>query len=198
MNGKKDDKRVEKILKNLKETGNMDDEKDLLIDDPNADTEESKVEASTLEKIIEEKHSNYGKISRHYKLFEYVAKSDPDQILRYLKDRTPQVSPLWMSEKGHPNLIPPCPRCGSPRVFEFQIMPQLFDILKELMLVDWSTIAIYTCTGSLNGKPCYPNPKKDSSSFIEEYAFVQFADDFARVQLGDEKQIEKQRQLKAL
>ena len=88
MNGKKDDKRVEKILKNLKETGNMDDEKDLLIDDPNADTEESKVEASTLEKIIEEKHSNYSKISRHYKLFEYVAKSDPDQILRYLKDRT--------------------------------------------------------------------------------------------------------------
>ena len=88
MNGKKDDKRVEKILKNLKETGNMDDEKDLLIDDPNADTEESKVEASTHEKIIEEKHSNYGKNSRHYKLFEYVAKSDTDQILRYLKVRT--------------------------------------------------------------------------------------------------------------
>ena len=77
----------------------MDDEKDLLVDDPNADTEDSKVEASTLEKIIEEKHSNYGKISRHYKLFEYIAKSDPDQILRYIKDRTPSVTPLWMSER---------------------------------------------------------------------------------------------------
>ena len=103
MNGKKDDKRVEKILKSIKDSENMDDEKDLLIDDPNADTEDSKVETSTLEKIIEEKHSNYGKISRHYKLFEYVAKSDPDQILRYNKDRSPLVTPLWMSEKGHPN-----------------------------------------------------------------------------------------------
>lgn len=58
-------------------------------------------------------------------------------------------------------------------------MPQLFDTLKELMLVDWSTIAIYTCSGSK--KPCYPDPKKDFSAFIEEHAFVQFADDFARV-----------------
>ncbi len=102
MNGKKDDKRVDKILKNIKETTEEDDVKDLLMDDPNADSEESKVEASTLEKIIEEKHSNYGKISRHYKLFEYVAKAEPDQILRYNKSRTPVVTPLWMSEKGHP------------------------------------------------------------------------------------------------
>jgi len=65
-------------------------------------------------------------------------------------------------------------------------MPQLFDILKELMLVDWSTIAIYTCSGTLTGKkPCYPS--KDSSHFFEEFAFIQFADDFSRVQLGDEK-----------
>ncbi len=61
-------------------------------------------------------------------------------------------------------------------MFEFQIMPQLFDILKELMLVDWSTIAFYTCSN--RNKPCYPD---SSNSFIEEYAFVQFADDFARV-----------------
>jgi hypothetical protein len=87
MNGKKDDKRVEKILKSVKET-NEDDDKDLLIDDPNADTEESKIEAGTLEKIIQEKHSNYAKISKRYKLFEYVAKSDPDQILRYNKSRS--------------------------------------------------------------------------------------------------------------
>lgn len=39
MNGKKDDKRVEKILKNIKETTEEDDVKDLLMDDPNADSE---------------------------------------------------------------------------------------------------------------------------------------------------------------
>jgi hypothetical protein len=86
-----------------------------------------------------------------------------------------------MSDKCQPDSIPPCPRCGSQRIFEFQIMPQLFDILKELMLVDWSTIAIYTCSASIHDKPCYPDSKKEFSSYIEEYAFVQFADDFARV-----------------
>jgi len=158
MNGKKDEKRVEKILKNIKDTGaaTEEDDKDLLMDDPNADTEESKIEAKELEKIIEDKHSNFNKISRHYKLFEYVAKADPDQILRYVKHRSPAIEPLWMSEKCHPQTIPACPRCGSPRLFEFQIMPQIFDILKELMLVDWSTLVFYTCSGGLSGKPCYP------------------------------------------
>ena len=35
-----------------------------------------KVEAAELEKIIEDKHANYSKISRHYKLFEYISKAD--------------------------------------------------------------------------------------------------------------------------
>lgn len=71
--------------------------------------------------------------------------------------------------------MPACPRCGSPRQFEFQIMPQIFDVLKELMLVDWSTIAFYTCSGSLLGKPCYPQAKginSEFSDYIEEFAFI--------------------------
>ena len=203
MNGKKDEKRVENILKNIKETvggstGNDDDDKDLLMDDPHADTEESKVEARELEKIIQDKHSNFNKISRHYKLFEYIAKAEPDQVLRYVKQRSPAIEPLWMSEKCHPQVIPACSRCGSPRLFEFQIMPQIFDVLKELMLVDWSTIVIYTCSGSLKGKPCYPKFDAEFSPYIEEFAFIQFADDFSRVQLGDETQIEKQRQMRVV
>jgi hypothetical protein len=49
-----------------------------MVDDPNEDDELSKVEMKELEKIIEDKHANYSKISRHYKLFEYVARSDPN------------------------------------------------------------------------------------------------------------------------
>ena len=46
---------------------------------------EEDAEAKELEKIIEDKHANYSKISRHYKLFEYLSKSDPGQVLRYVK-----------------------------------------------------------------------------------------------------------------
>jgi Programmed cell death protein 2, C-terminal putative domain len=91
MQGKKDEKRVEKILKNIKDTSNNGNDEDLLKEDPIGDSEEAKAEMKELEKIIEEKHSNFGKISRHYKLFEYVAKADPDQILRYVKQRSLHV-----------------------------------------------------------------------------------------------------------
>lgn len=90
-----------------------------MIDDGVADTEESKTEVKELEKIIEEKHSNFSKISRYYKLFEYVSRADPDQVLRYVKQRSPLIEPLWMSDKNQPQSIPACPLCGSQRTFEF-------------------------------------------------------------------------------
>lgn len=62
MTSKSDMKRVDKILKSIK----TEDEGD-----------ESGGESKELESIIEDNHANYSKISRHYKLFEYVAKSDP-------------------------------------------------------------------------------------------------------------------------
>lgn len=142
MNGKKDSKRVDKILKSVT---NVDDKEDFLVDDGIEDTEETKAEVRELEKIIEEKHSNFSKISRHYKLFEYVSRADPEQVLRYVKQRGSGVESLWMSEKNQPQSIPNCPLCGSKRLFEFQIMPQIFDQLQELMLVDWNTVCFYTC-----------------------------------------------------
>lgn len=64
MTSKSDMKRVDKILKSIK----TEDE---------GDYDESGGESKELESIIEDNHANYSKISRHYKLFEYVAKSDP-------------------------------------------------------------------------------------------------------------------------
>lgn len=80
--------------------------------------QEDDVEAKELEKIIEDKHANYSKISRTYKLFEFVARSEPQQVLRYVKTRSSTVPPLWASERGLPTSVPACPRCGSPRLFE--------------------------------------------------------------------------------
>jgi hypothetical protein len=95
MRGKQDEKRVEKIMKSMKETKEGEeelDERDLLLDEESADTrEESKVEARELEKIIADKHSNFNQISRHYKLFEYVARANPDQVLRYIKTRSSTI-----------------------------------------------------------------------------------------------------------
>lgn len=88
MSSKQDAKRVEKLLKGVQvKEGEEED-----IGDEGGDSEETKMEKlemKELEKIIEDKHANYGKISRHYKLFEYVAKRDVDQVLRYVKPRHP-------------------------------------------------------------------------------------------------------------
>jgi len=61
--------------------------------------------------------------------------------------------PLWFSttHQPAPNDIPPCSRCGTPRVFEFQVMPQsLHYLLQEngaqnAISLDFGTLAVYTC-----------------------------------------------------
>ena len=94
-----------------------------------------------------------------------------------------------MSEKNQLQSIPNCPICGSKRLFEFQIMPQIFNQLQELMLVDWNTVSFYTCSNPA----CLP---ADSEGYIREFAFIQFADDFSRVQYGDDAQIKQQKKAK--
>ena len=106
-------------------------------------------------------------------------------MLRYVKsyEKVPsnRLDPLWMSEKGLPDKIPVCERCGSDRRFEFQITPQLFERLPELMLVDWNTLAFYTCSGNKAGKQgCYPDFSKDQF-YLQEYSYIQFSEDFSRV-----------------
>lgn len=76
---------------------------------------------------------------------------EPEQCLRYC--RHARASPLWVSRKGQPgDAVPPCARCGAPRCFEFQVMPQLLNHLQLDMLdadsLDWGTLAVYTCQAS--------------------------------------------------
>nr|GEV16048.1 programmed cell death protein 2 [Tanacetum cinerariifolium] len=90
----------------------------------------------------------------------------PDQVLRYSRDEL--AKPLWPMLSGQPSKadIPKCTSCGSPRAFEFQIMPQLlyyFDVKNEYKSLDWATIVVYTCEASCDG----------SLAYQEEFAWVQ-------------------------
>ena len=51
-------------------------------------------------------------------------------------------------------------------------------MLKELILVDWNTLVFYTCTNS----KCVPK----QGGYVREHAYVQFGEDFSKVQYGDE------------
>uniref|UniRef100_A0A182ILC0 Uncharacterized protein n=1 Tax=Anopheles atroparvus TaxID=41427 RepID=A0A182ILC0_ANOAO len=70
--------------------------------------------------------------------------ADPDQVLRYER----RGKPLWLSPVV-PKEIPSCSQCTGPRVFEFQIMPQLLNSLANDSL-DWGTLVCYTCERSCN------------------------------------------------
>ena len=56
----------------------------------------------------------------------------------------------------------------------------MFDKVKELTLVDWDTIAIYTCVNP----DCVPK-----NYYQEEYAYIAFSEDFKNVKLGNATQI---------
>jgi pre-rRNA-processing protein TSR4 len=91
----------------------------------------------------------------------------PDQSIRY--DHGGREGPLWPSLEGRPESVPPCPRCGSPREFEFQVMPQCLLHLGQDELapdaLDWDSIVVYTCRDSCG-------PEDGGGGYVEEFAWV--------------------------
>ena len=81
-----------------------------------------------MEEFIKENttHSS-AKISPEFKLFDIVTTKQPSQVLRYSQQQSGVQHPLWVSDKHKPAQIPPCPRCGSQRIFEFQLTPQFLN-----------------------------------------------------------------------
>ena len=67
--------------------------------------------------------------------------------------------------------VPNCDNCGSKRIFEFQVMPQLLAYLKlnedlnSNNTIDWASLYVYTCEKNCNGTP--------SASYIKEYLYKQ-------------------------
>ncbi|KAG1681100.1 hypothetical protein FOA52_015540 [Chlamydomonas sp. UWO 241] len=88
----------------------------------------------------------------HYAAWAARVAPCPGQCLRYCFSEA--ASPLCPSPAGIPDAasIPPCGRCGGPRVFEFQVMPQLLNYLgadeDDERALDFGTIAVYSCKAS--------------------------------------------------
>ncbi|XP_026057632.1 programmed cell death protein 2-like, partial [Carassius auratus] len=92
----------------------------------------------------------------------------PEQVLRY----SWAGSPLLIAEP-RPSVsqtVPVCAHCGSPRVFEFQLMPALVSLLGSAdtdsdVCLEFGTVLVFTCRNS-----CW---KSGSTAPVEEFLVVQ-------------------------
>ncbi|XP_018420370.1 PREDICTED: programmed cell death protein 2-like isoform X2 [Nanorana parkeri] len=96
-----------------------------------------------------EKYEKSDLKSRDLMFYKFLRKIAPcqQQILRYSCNGQPLcISPLDATSQP-----PPCPRCGSRRIFEFQLMPALVTMLqgaKSDLLLEFGTVLIFTCERS--------------------------------------------------
>ncbi|XP_058460057.1 programmed cell death protein 2 [Malaya genurostris] len=107
---------------------------------------------SELESYVDQTEDKY------FSKFKKRIATDPDQILRYERGG----KPLWLSSVV-PETVTPCDYCGSARIFECQVMPQLLNSLKNEN-IDWGSLVIYTCENS-----CDP----PNNGYAREYVFKQ-------------------------
>uniref|UniRef100_A0A182M8V9 MYND-type domain-containing protein n=1 Tax=Anopheles culicifacies TaxID=139723 RepID=A0A182M8V9_9DIPT len=115
--------------------------------------------AGTLDELPDAELDKYSADQVEDKTFDKFKErisADPEQVLRY--DRGGK--PLWLSPIV-PKSIPSCERCTGPRVFEFQIMPQMLNSLNNDQL-DWGTLVCFTCEASC-----------DVDGYAQEFIFRQ-------------------------
>ncbi|PRP75954.1 programmed cell death protein 2-like [Planoprotostelium fungivorum] len=107
------------------------------------------------------------KEDKHALQFQKVVKPYPDQCLRYYGWEGGM--PLSVSEENAAiaQEVPPCEYCGSPRIPEFQVLPQLLNHLKldvkEGNSVDWGVLTVFTCQG------CCNSIHKEDDRYLSEY-----------------------------
>ncbi|KAJ0044319.1 hypothetical protein NL108_003466 [Boleophthalmus pectinirostris] len=110
---------------------------------------------SLAETELEEMAMHETEEMKAFQRFKKRIASEPHQVVRYTRGGLP----LWVSAKNIPSDedIPPCP-CGSKRVFEFQVMPQLLNSLcvdSTGASIDWGTVAVFTCSLSCSREDDY-------------------------------------------
>ncbi|KAF4090517.1 hypothetical protein AMELA_G00052250 [Ameiurus melas] len=115
---------------------------------PSDSLEQANMSSDLEESELESMAFHESQDSKMFQKFKECIAAEPHQVLRYCR----QGSPLWVSSEHVPSkeAIPKCP-CGTNRIFEFQIMPQLLNHLKvdrPDASIDWGTLAIYTCAAS--------------------------------------------------
>ena len=134
----------------------------------------------------------------------FKKRSSGGEVIRYRadwyledKDEEKEDVILWISSRNKPTSIPPCPRCRSPRRFEFQVMPQL---LNDLLIkkkkkkkkfsdfgkssadegddddhLDWGTLLVYSCPKSCPISRLEGDSRATTSecSYVEEFIYNQ-------------------------
>lgn len=127
--------------------------------------------------LVNELEERMAPEQQHFASFQAQVGKEPSQCLRYCFD--PAAKPLWPSRKNVPGPadIPNCERCGAPRQFEFQVMPQMIVHLgvpaDDPSAPDWGTIAVYSCAASC-GSGVQPGAgSADESAYMEEFVWVQ-------------------------
>jgi pre-rRNA-processing protein TSR4 len=105
---------------------------------------------------------------KNYQKFRKQIQEEPEQVLRLQRGG----EPLWVVSSCVPDEknIPEC-SCGSRRIFEFQILPQMLYYLEVEKLgkeraLDWGTLAVYTCERS-----CQQNGRQYMEEFIWKQDF---------------------------
>ncbi len=144
------------------------------------------------------KRSRGGEVIR-YRADWYLEDKDLEDKDEEDKDKEEEEEDviLWISSRNKPTSIPPCPRCRSPRRFEFQVMPQL---LNDLLIkkkkkkkkfsdfgkssadegddddhLDWGTLLVYSCPKSCPISRLESDSRATTSecSYVEEFIYNQ-------------------------
>ena len=97
----------------------------------------------------------------------------PSQVLRYCFHAS--ARPRWPRAAPKPPATPPpCPRCGGPRSFELQILPQLLACLgrdaADASAPDFAAAGVWSCAASCGGG------SDGGGAYVEEFVWVQPGD----------------------
>ncbi|KAI3431726.1 hypothetical protein D9Q98_004768 [Chlorella vulgaris] len=127
--------------------------------------------------LVDELEGRISPEQRHFATFQARVGKEPAQCLRYCFDAG--ATPLWPSSKNIPGRadVPACERCGAPRQFEFQVMPQMLVHLgveaDDPLAPDWGAIAVYSCSASCDSGVTAGASSPDESAYLEEFVWVQ-------------------------
>eukprot|EP01105_Mastigella_eilhardi_P006954 TRINITY_DN18445_c0_g1_i1.p1 TRINITY_DN18445_c0_g1~~TRINITY_DN18445_c0_g1_i1.p1 ORF type:complete len:343 (-),score=73.11 TRINITY_DN18445_c0_g1_i1:53-1081(-) len=136
-------------------------------------TEQMQHKANELMGVDEKEVRNMLEIDPVLVTFQTRVARAPSQILRYVSRECAEPSPLWITNTDKPKEgdVPACPRCGGPRRFEFQLLPQVLYLLKldpHTSSLDFGTALLYTCECS-----CPTHTGEAGHNYAEEFVWVQ-------------------------
>jgi len=117
------------------------------------------------QKVFDEWCRERGEKDSVFSKFQRYALANRGHVLRYEFG----AKPLWFCKSNRLVAEPPqCKLCGAPRVFEFQVQPQLIALLGESIgadRLDYGIICCYVCSQSCDAP--------EGTYYMEEFAHVQ-------------------------